>query len=780
MPEGVDPKENFKDYVLGTYDGQPKDARMGRAPVRRSRRPHRLSGRGDRRRRQGELLRGSVHLQDSRRRTVRPGVLHHGPHAWRHRHAGPLHGLEGHAAMGNVVLACRRRRGGAERPEPPEPSRIPGLHAVPHSELHDPGRPERVGADWSLPSPGSQHPGRRVRPRLLARPASTRSTSTTCTTAAVAELPEPDPQHQRRHRGHRARWTSCGARARSSTPRASTATSWSRSTSYWEQGDTVYSGEASAIFWTSTRCMEPSVRVQDAVGTSRKCSPRSWDVDPKVDQPRITDAGARLWPPPSAPPSRTPPRARRSRCSPSPRRTSTPSALAGTPQEGVIELAELKEAGHLQVPGEGRGRHTRALRSLHRRPRGQPAGHGQRQVRDLLPHAGLHGQLRRLFHHLAHRQVADRRSGAGHRHADRRVSRCFLWTPHSVAARPFVAAIHVTSLREAFPQECFMSTVDAEARGIKNGDTVLMSSPYGKVLRPAKVMPTVVPGAVALQDGCVDPHRRGDRHRLGRQPQRPSGAQGLRRRIAVVDRHARAGGEVRRPAGARARQGVSRRHARRRRNRKGGPSWLTDSTSIPAAAPAASPARSLARKPIIWPRTTCGASVYNYQGGTWKQNDKGTYVPEGVFGYFVSIACNHCDDPACVANCPTGAMHEGRGHRHREHRPGNLHRLQDLLHRCARTALPPSWRKRASPPSATCAPTRSPAGRVPICVATCPMRALDWGDIDELRQKYGEGNVEVEPLPENTTSPCLVLDPHPAAQATGPGHGQGREPRRRA
>ena len=26
MPEGVDPKENFKDYVLGTYDGQPKDA----------------------------------------------------------------------------------------------------------------------------------------------------------------------------------------------------------------------------------------------------------------------------------------------------------------------------------------------------------------------------------------------------------------------------------------------------------------------------------------------------------------------------------------------------------------------------------------------------------------------------------------------------------------------------------------------------------------------------------------------------------------------------------
>lgn len=47
-----------------------------------------------------------------------------------------------------------------------------------------------------------------------------------------------------------------------------------------------------------------------------------------------------------------------------------------------------------------------------------------------------------------------------------------------------------------------MSVVDAEARGIKNGDVVLMSSPHGQVLRPAKVMPTLVPGAVALQDGA--------------------------------------------------------------------------------------------------------------------------------------------------------------------------------------------------------------------------------------------------------------------------------------
>lgn len=81
-----------------------------------------------------------------------------------------------------------------------------------------------------------------------------------------------------------------------------------------------------------------------------------------------------------------------------------------------------------------------------------------------------------------------------------------------------------------------MSTVDAEARGIKNGDTVLMSSPYGKVLRPAKVMPTVVPGAVALQDGSwtrIDEETGID---LGGNPNVLQAPQVLRRRIAVVDR----------------------------------------------------------------------------------------------------------------------------------------------------------------------------------------------------------------------------------------------------
>ena len=61
---------------------------------------------------------------------------------------------------------------------------------------------------------------------------------------------------------------------------------------------------------------------------------------------------------------------------------------------------------------------------------------------------------------------------------------------------------NVLWLREAFPQELIMSTVDAAARGIKTGDTVKVTSKHGKVIRPAVVTPRVIPGVVLLGEGA--------------------------------------------------------------------------------------------------------------------------------------------------------------------------------------------------------------------------------------------------------------------------------------
>ncbi|MGL5905565.1 MAG: 4Fe-4S dicluster domain-containing protein, partial [Shewanella sp.] len=49
-------------------------------------------------------------------------------------------------------------------------------------------------------------------------------------------------------------------------------------------------------------------------------------------------------------------------------------------------------------------------------------------------------------------------------------------------------------------------------------------------------------------------------------------------------------------------------------------------------------------------------------------------------------------------------------------------------------------------------------GRQPICVESCPLRALDFDTMDNLRKKYGEGDGHIAPLPSSSiTNPNLII-----------------------
>ena len=61
---------------------------------------------------------------------------------------------------------------------------------------------------------------------------------------------------------------------------------------------------------------------------------------------------------------------------------------------------------------------------------------------------------------------------------------------------------NVPQLRRAFPQEFMMNPIDAEARGLKHGDYVLIRSRHGKVVRPVALMDRVTPGVVFLGEGA--------------------------------------------------------------------------------------------------------------------------------------------------------------------------------------------------------------------------------------------------------------------------------------
>ena len=47
--------------------------------------------------------------------------------------------------------------------------------------------------------------------------------------------------------------------------------------------------------------------------------------------------------------------------------------------------------------------------------------------------------------------------------------------------------------------------------------------------------------------------------------------------------------------------------------------------------------------------------VYEFGGGAWEAAEDGSFTST-AFTYYTSMTCNHCDNPACVENCPTKSI----------------------------------------------------------------------------------------------------------------------------
>lgn len=76
-----------------------------------------------------------------------------------------------------------------------------------------------------------------------------------------------------------------------------------------------------------------------------------------------------------------------------------------------------------------------------------------------------------------------------------------LYTIHS-GRRSHSVFDNIQQLREAFPQKLLMNTFDALARGVREGDTVLIQSRHGKVIRPVALSERMMPGVVTLGEGA--------------------------------------------------------------------------------------------------------------------------------------------------------------------------------------------------------------------------------------------------------------------------------------
>ena len=159
-------------------------------------------------------------------------------------------------------------------------------------------------------------------------------------------------------------------------------------------------------------------------------------------------------------------------------------------------------------------------------------------------------------------------------------------------------------------------------------------------------------------------------------------------------------------------------------------------------------------------------------GGAWELNEAGSYVPSGVFGYFMSVACNHCDEPACFGNCPTGAIQKDED-------TGIVWVDAESCIGCKAcvTACPydaPSFSEESGLViKCDMCKDEVAAGGKPICVNRLShARARFRHRREDMEALYGAGDVEVEPLPVNSTGPEPDREPPTAThRKTGSGTG---------
>jgi anaerobic dimethyl sulfoxide reductase subunit B (iron-sulfur subunit) len=149
-------------------------------------------------------------------------------------------------------------------------------------------------------------------------------------------------------------------------------------------------------------------------------------------------------------------------------------------------------------------------------------------------------------------------------------------------------------------------------------------------------------------------------------------------------------------------------------------------------------------------------SVIEYERGGWEEKE-GCLIPSEVSVYSLSFSCMHCQDPACVKACPTTAM--------TKRKDGIVYVDESkcvacsyCLWNCPYGAPRLNTSRKAMGKCDFCRDLID-QGENPACVDACLMRCLEYGELDELRTKYGN-NAQIAPLPSpSITKPSVVINP---------------------
>lgn len=147
--------------------------------------------------------------------------------------------------------------------------------------------------------------------------------------------------------------------------------------------------------------------------------------------------------------------------------------------------------------------------------------------------------------------------------------------------------------------------------------------------------------------------------------------------------------------------------------------------------------------------------VLDLEAGEWDK--KGEAWTTTCFVYHVSVACNHCENPACLEVCPSGAITK-------DEETGLVGNDLEICIGCGSCVSACPYEAPSIDEAANVARRcdgcndRVKEGKAPICVESCPLRALEFGDLDQLKASHSDASAELAPLPgADLTGPSLLI-----------------------
>ncbi len=141
--------------------------------------------------------------------------------------------------------------------------------------------------------------------------------------------------------------------------------------------------------------------------------------------------------------------------------------------------------------------------------------------------------------------------------------------------------------------------------------------------------------------------------------------------------------------------------------------------------------------------------------------EAGTFPAVSVLNF--SMSCNHCEEPVCVQQCPAKAYSKRESDGIVVHDPERCIGCRYCTWVCPYSA-PQDDKSAGHVRKCDLCIRELEQGRPPVCVAACPLRAIEVGPLEELTKRNGTTAAIVGlPSPE-LTRPSIRYKLRPEAQ----------------